>query len=118
MAILRFKALEEAFSHKPMKVEIPEGKTSDYYGMRVFDKGKMQKYLSKDAYEAVVGVLDFGQRIDRKVADQVATGMKAWAMEHGVTHYTHWFHPLTEGTAEKHDAFVEHSGSGGEFGGG
>ncbi|HYX09812.1 MAG TPA: glutamine synthetase III [Bacteroidales bacterium] len=113
MTKLRFIALQELLSRKPVEVMYPEEKTSEYYGMNVFDRNKMQKYLSKEAYEAVVTAVDKGTRIDRKMADQVASGMKAWAMEMGATHYSHWFHPLTEGTAEKHDAFIEHDGNGG-----
>ena len=112
MAILRFKALEVVFSRKPVYVEIPKEKASDYYGKLVFDRNKMKKYLSKEAYQAVVSAIDKGIRIDRKISDQVATGMKAWAIELGATHYTHWFHPLTGGTAEKHDAFAEPTGNG------
>jgi glutamine synthetase len=107
MATLRFKALEMVLSRKPVCVEPPANKTSEYFGMYVFDKTKMQKYLSKDAYQAVMLAIDKGIRIDRKMADQVAGGMKAWALEMGATHCTHWFSPLTEGTAEKHDAFAE-----------
>ena len=113
MATLRFKALEETLNRKPVLVDGPYAKTSDYYGTSVFDRSKMQKYLSKEAYQAVIAAIDKGTRIDRKVADQIAAGMKAWAMELGATHYTHWFQPLTGGTAEKHDAFVEHDGNGG-----
>jgi glutamine synthetase len=113
MAIIRFEALKEVFSHKPMFVEAPSSKVSDYYGCNVFDYSKMRKYLSADAFNKVVEAIEQGTRIDRKIADQVASGMKAWAMEKGVTHYTHWFHPLTDGAAEKHDAFIEHSPQGG-----
>ncbi len=113
MATLRFKALEQVFSRTPVEVETPKQKASEFFGKLVFDRPKMQKYLSKEAYQAVVGAIDKGTRIDRKVADQVAAGMKAWAMEMGVTHYTHWFQPLTGGTAEKHDAFIEPSDNGG-----
>jgi len=112
MATLRFKALGEAMSRKPIVVEAPKIKTSDYYGKNVFDRIKMQKYLSKEAFQAVIAAIDKGQRIDRKISDQVASGMKAWAMESGVTHYTHWFQPLTGGTAEKHDAFADPQGDG------
>ncbi len=112
MAILRFKALEVVFSRKPVYVEIPKEKASDYYGKLVFDRNKMKKYLSKEAFQAVVSAIDKGIRIDRKISDQVATGMKAWAIELGATHYTHWFQPLTGGTAEKHDAFAEPTGTG------
>ena len=113
MATLRFLALEEVLRRKPVKIEIPKEKISSYYGSNVFDRSKMQKYLSKEAFEAVMMAIEKGTRIDRKMADQVAAGMKAWAMEMGATHYTHWFHPLTEGTAEKHDAFIQHDGQGG-----
>lgn len=111
MATLRFKALEETLMRKPVEITAPAEKVSDYYGMHVFDRPKMEKFLSKEAYRAVVDAIDKGSRIDRKIADQVATGMKSWAMSLGVTHYTHWFHPLTEGTAEKHDAFAEPAGN-------
>ena len=113
MAYIRFEALKEVFSRQPKCVTAPSGKISDYYGCNVFDFDKMRKYLSKEAYEKVEEAIDKGTSIDRKVADQVASGMKAWAMEKGVTHYTHWFHPLTDGTAEKHDAFIEHGPYGG-----
>ncbi len=107
MATLRFKALALVLGRKPVDVSSPKSKTSEYFGIYVFDKNKMQKYLSREAYQAVILAIDKGIRIDRKMADQVASGMKAWALEQGATHYTHWFHPLTEGTAEKHDAFIE-----------
>lgn len=109
MAIFRFKALEEVLNRVPVKIDREENLTSDYYGKLVFDRPKMKKYLSRDAYNAVVEAIETGTTIDRKMADQVAQGMKSWAMENGATHYTHWFHPLTDGTAEKHDAFIEHS---------
>uniref|UniRef100_UPI003217D7AC glutamine synthetase III family protein n=1 Tax=uncultured Draconibacterium sp. TaxID=1573823 RepID=UPI003217D7AC len=109
MAQFRFKALEEVLNRKPVEVEREENLTSDYYGMYVFDRPKMKKYLSREAYKAVIDAIENGTTIDRKMADQVAQGMKAWAMENGATHYTHWFHPLTDGTAEKHDAFIEHT---------
>jgi glutamine synthetase len=112
MATLRFRALELVLNRKPVKVEAPASRTSEYYGKYVFDKRKMQKYLSKDAYQAVMLAIDKGIRVDRKMADEVAGGMKAWALEMGATHCTHWFHPLTEGTAEKHDAFAEPAGDG------
>jgi glutamine synthetase len=113
MAVIRFEALKEAFNRQPRIVEAPSSKVSDYYGMNVFDYQKMRKYLSAEAYEKVMEAIEKGTRIDRKIADQVASAMKAWAMEKGVTHYTHWFHPLTDGTAEKHDAFIEHAPEGG-----
>jgi glutamine synthetase len=113
MATLRFKALEILMSRKPIFVKREENLTSDYYGMLVFDRPKMKKYLSKEAFKGICDAMDNGTTIDRKIADQVAIGMKAWAMENGTTHYTHWFHPLTDGTAEKHDAFIDHSELGG-----
>jgi len=112
MATLRLKAIEESMKRKPLEVTPPSEKISDYYGIYVFDKAKMEKHLSKDAFYAVIEAIEQGQRIDRKMADQVASGMKTWAMGHGVTHYTHWFQPLTEGTAEKHDTFVEIASNG------
>lgn len=112
MATLRFKAIEESLKRKPLDVTPPAEKISDYYAVYVFDKPKMEKYLSHDAYDAVMDAIEQGNRIDRKMADQVASGMKTWAMSHGVTHYTHWFQPLTEGTAEKHDTFMEITSSG------
>ncbi|ASB49692.1 glutamine synthetase III family protein [Alkalitalea saponilacus] len=106
MATLRFMALKELLKRKPMYIEELGRATSEYYGKQVFDKPKMKKYLSKDAYEHVMEAINKGTRIDRKMADQIALGMKAWATENGATHYTHWFHPLTDATAEKHDAFI------------
>jgi glutamine synthetase len=113
MATLRFKALEILMTRKPMNVKREENLTSDYYAMLVFDRAKMKKYLSKESYKGICDAIDNGTTIDRKIADQVAIGMKAWAMEKGATHYTHWFHPLTDGTAEKHDAFIDMSELGG-----
>lgn len=113
MAQFRFKALEEVLNRSTVDVQREENLVSDYYGMYVFDQSKMKKYLSGEAYKAVKDAVEKGSTIDRKMADQVAQGMKAWAIEHGATHYTHWFHPLTDGTAEKHDAFVEHGAEGG-----
>jgi glutamine synthetase len=107
MAVIRFKALESAMNRAPVKVEAPSNMISDYFGINVFDKKKMQKYLSTEAFEHVMEAIQKGIRIDRKIADQVASGMKAWAVENGATHYTHWFQPLTEGTAEKHDTFID-----------
>ena len=112
MAKLRFSALEELQNREPQKVEGTRIPTSDYFGELVFDRAKMKKYLSKAAFEHVVEAMEKGTRIDRRMGDQIALGMKAWAMENGATHYTHWFHPLTDGTAEKHDAFLSY----GEYG--
>lgn len=113
MAELRFSALREVFSRLPMEVKRPEGKISDYFGTNVFDLAKMEAFLSKETYKSVKEAIEKGKRINREVADRVAAGMKAWAMEKGVTHYTHWFHPLTDATAEKHDAFIERNELGG-----
>ena len=110
---LRFQVVEEAFKKRAFEVEVPEERPSEYFGKYVFNKAKMSKYLPKDAYEKMIDVIDNGASLDRSIADAVAAGMKQWAMEMGCTHYTHWFQPLTEGTAEKHDAFVEHDGKGG-----
>ena len=107
MAILRFQALQEVLRRQPLQVDYPSLKISDYFGINVFSNDQMQKYLSKDAFNSVQKAIDKGSRIDMKMADEVATGMKAWATERGATHYTHWFHPLTDATAEKHDAFIE-----------
>ncbi len=112
MAEIRFSALSEAFGRQAVPYETPKGLISDYFGINVFDKRKMVKYLSKEAYNHVMDAIEQGTRIDRKIADQVASGMKAWAIEMGATHYTHWFQPLTEGTAEKHDTFVDFADDG------
>ncbi|WP_319591153.1 glutamine synthetase III [uncultured Draconibacterium sp.] len=113
MAQFRFKALDEVLNRKPVEIEREDNLVSDYYGMLVFDQAKMKKYLSREAYKAVTDAVERGTIVDRKMADQVAQGMKAWAIENGATHYTHWFHPLTDGTAEKHDAFIVHGADGG-----
>jgi len=107
MELLRFKAIEKMLHHEPVNVALPESKVSDYFGIDVFSIDKMRDYVSSDAYESVVSAITEGRRIERKVADQVANGMKRWAMERGVTHCTHWFQPLNESTAEKHDTFAE-----------
>ena len=113
MANLRFEVVAEAFKKKPQEVVTPAERPSEYFGKYVFNRAKMYKYLPRDVYEQLVDVMDNGTRLDRSIADAVAKGMKQWAVENGVTHYTHWFQPLTEGTAEKHDAFIEHDGKGG-----
>ena len=113
MQTLRFQVVGEAFKKKPLAVETPSERPSEYYGCKVFNREKMYKYLPKDVYEKMIDVIDNGARLERDIADAVAAGMKQWATENGVTHYTHWFQPLTEGTAEKHDSFVEHDGKGG-----
>lgn len=113
MANLRFEVVAEAFKKRPLEVESPKERPSEYFAKYVFNRQKMYKYLPADVYAKLTDVMDNGARLDRSIADAVAGSMKQWAMENGVTHYTHWFQPLTEGTAEKHDAFVEHDGKGG-----
>ena len=110
---LRFQVVEEAFKKRALEVKTPKERPSEFFGKYVFTKQKMYKYLPAEVYSKMVDVIENGARLDRSIADAVAAGMKQWAMEMGVTHYTHWFQPLTEGTAEKHDAFVEHDGKGG-----
>ena len=110
---LRFQVVEEAFKKRALEVKAPKERPSEFFGKYVFTKQKMYKYLPVEVYDKMVDVMENGARLDRSIADEVAAGMKQWAMEMGVTHYTHWFQPLTEGTAEKHDAFVEHDGKGG-----
>ena len=105
MANLRFQVVEEAFSKKPLEVMAPVERPSEYYGKYVFTRAKMYKYLQRSVYDKLVDVIDNGAPLDRSIADAVAKGMKQWADENGVTHYTHWFQPLTEGPAEKHDLY-------------
>ena len=113
MSISRFNAVEKASNRKAVEAITPNQKVSEYYGENVFNRKAMQKYLSKETYKALTHAIDNGTPIDREIANHVAAGMRMWALEKGVTHYTHWFQPLTDGTAEKHDAFVEHDGGGG-----
>ena len=113
MSELRFDVVQDAFKKKAAVVETPGKKVSDYFGELVFNRDKMHKYLDAETYKALVNCIDNGEHLDRKTADGVAAGMKVWAMEHGVTHVTHWFQPLTDGTAEKHDSFMEYDGKGG-----
>ena len=113
MTNLRFDAVASASRKRPVEVISPVERPSEYFGRKVFNRAKMYKYLPADVYEKMVDVIDNGATLDRSIADEVAKGIKQWADENGVTHYTHWFQPLTEGTAEKHDAFVEHDGKGG-----
>ena len=113
MEALRFQVVGEAFKKKPLDVKAPSERPYEYFGKKVFNREKMYKYLPKQVYEKMIDVMDNGARLDRDIADAVAAGMKQWAVENGVTHYTHWFQPLTEGTAEKHDSFIEHDGKGG-----
>ncbi|MCQ2135182.1 MAG: glutamine synthetase III [Bacteroidales bacterium] len=109
----RFDLVKESFEKKAVAAEAPEGKPSDYFGELVFDRDKMRKYLDQDSLNALLDCIDNGQALDRKTADGVAKGMKEWALEHGVTHVTHWFQPLTDTTAEKHDSLIEYDGKGG-----
>ena len=113
MSMLRFKVAKEAFSRKAVPVNEPKERPSEYFGKYVFNREKMFKYLPKKTYEAVIEAIDNSTPLSREVADSVAAGMRKWALEMGATHYTHWFHPLTDGTAEKHDSFIEHDGKGG-----
>jgi len=113
MSNLRFQVVEEAFKKKALDVKAPSERPSEYFGKYVFNREKMYKYLPADVNAKLIDVIDNGASLDRSIADAVAAGMKKWAQEMGATHYTHWFQPLTEGTAEKHDAFVEHDGKGG-----
>ena len=113
MSNLRFRVVEKAFQTKAKELPIPSERPSEYFGKYVFNREKMFKYLPSDVYAKLVDVMDNGATLERSIADKVAAGMKRWAMELGATHYTHWFQPLTDGTAEKHDAFVEHDGKGG-----
>ncbi len=113
MSELRFRVVETAFKKKEAPVTVPSERPSEYFAKYVFNREKMFKYLPGNIYSKLVDVMDNGAPLDRSVADAVAEGMKRWATELGVTHYTHWFQPLTEGTAEKHDSFVEHDGKGG-----
>lgn len=113
MTNLRFQVVESGFNKKPLITETPKERPSEYFGKNVFNRAKMYKYLPTSVYESLIDVIDNGACLDRSIADAVAKGMKQWAEENGVTHYTHWFQPLTEGTAEKHDAFIEHDGKGG-----
>ena len=115
MTTIRYKALEEISNRDLTSKRIPEERISDYFGSDVFDLETMRHYLSKEAYDNVCSAVKEGHRIDRKVANQVASGMKAWAMEKGATHYSHWFQPLNDSTAEKHDSFFEPLWGGGSF---
>lgn len=110
MSHLRFKEVELAFNREPVSVNIPKEAPSEYYGKHVFNRQAMFKYLPKDTYDALIDAIDNKKPLDLAVADSVANGLQKWAIERGCTHYTHWFHPLNEGTAEKHDSFIEHDG--------
>lgn len=113
MGNLRFEVVKEAFRKRPVDLELPNEHPSELFGKYVFNRDKMYKYLPVDIFNKMMDVMENGKRLDRSIADGVANGMKKWAKENGVTHYTHWFQPLTEGTAEKHDSFIESNGKGG-----
>lgn len=113
MTSLRFKVVKEAFQKRPVEVQAPDVRPSEFFAKYVFNKQKMFKYLPLKVYNKMIDVIENGAPLDRAIADEVAQGMKTWAMELGVTHCTHWFQPLTEGTAEKHDSFMEHDWKGG-----
>jgi len=115
MSVIRFKALENLYNRPVPEINFPSEKISDYFGSDVFDLSKMQKYLSKEAYNNVLNSVETGAKINRKTADQIASGMKEWATGKGATHYTHWFHPLTGNTAEKHDSFIHIDQNGNSF---
>ena len=104
--------VDAAINHTAVEVNAPEGRPSDYFGKKVFGRAAMRKYLNKATYEALVDTMENGTRLTREVADSIAAGMRQWALEHGADHYTHWFQPLTGGTAEKHDAFADPDGCG------
>ena len=109
----RFNLVRESFMKKARPVDTPEGRPSEYFGELTFDRNKMQKYLDAKTFYALLECIEGGKPLDRKTADGVAKGMKEWALEHHVTHVTHWFQPLTEGTAEKHDSLIDYDGQGG-----
>lgn len=113
MSKLRFRVVEEAFDRKAVSVDVPAERPEEYYGKYVFNRKKMSEYLPGEVYNALVYAIDNKESLSREVADSVADGMKRWAIDNGARHYTHWFHPLTDGTAEKHDAFIELDGKGG-----
>lgn len=113
MSNLRFKSVEAAAGRKAVKVELPKERVDQYYGCQVFNRQRMFQYLPKATYDSLVDAIDNRRPLSREIADSVAEGMKKWALDNGARHYTHWFHPLTGSTAEKHDAFVEHDGKGG-----
>ena len=108
MSTLRFKVVEEAFKRETTPITVPKEFPSEYFGKNVFNRKKMSKYLSKETMNIVIKAIDEGVTLPRSISDHVAAGMKMWAMEMGATHYTHWFQPLTERTAEKHDSFIEY----------
>ena len=111
--MLRFDVVHDAFKKKALEVEMPSERPSAYFGELVFNREKMQRYLDPRVFEALTACIDNGQPLSLSIADKVAEGMKQWALEHGVSHITHWFQPLTDSTAEKHDSMMEYDGKGG-----
>ncbi len=111
MSTIRSQALKETFSRRPIMVNENE-RRSTLFGENVFTENTMRQYLTKAAYQSVLSAIESGKKIDRDIADQIAAGMKDWALSKGASHYTHWFQPLTGATAEKHDAFFEPTGNG------
>ena len=105
--------VEAAINHKAVEVKAPEGSPSEYFGTKVFGREAMRRYLNKTVYAQLLDTMQRGTPLTLEVADGVAAGMRQWALDHGADHYTHWFQPLTGGTAEKHDAFAEPDGCGG-----
>jgi glutamine synthetase len=112
MKNFRFIALEKTLDRKEVPYEMPKSKPSEYFGEMTFNISSMKEYLTVEAFNKVRKAIESGEKIDRKVADQIAASMKAWSISKGATHYTHWFHPLTGSTAEKHDAFINPEGEG------
>ena len=110
---LRFDVVRDSFKKKAAAVETPAERPSEYFGSLVFGRDNMRRYLDGDTFNRLTDCIEGGKALDAQTADKVAAGMKAWAMEHGATHVTHWFQPLTEGTAEKHDSFMDYDGKGG-----
>lgn len=113
MSKLRFRVVEEAYNRKAVQVDVPAERPDQYYGKYVFNRQKMAQYLPQSVYDALVNAIDNKESLSRDIADSVAEGMKRWAIDNGARHYSHWFHPLTDGTAEKHDAFIDLDGVGG-----
>lgn len=110
--LLRFKMVEAALNHTAVEVEAPSTRPSDYFGVKVFGRNVMRKYLDKPTYDALLNTMDNGTSLSLELADSVAAGMRQWALDNGADHYTHWFQPLTGGTAEKHDSFSDPDGKG------
>ena len=111
--LLRFKMVEAALNHTAVEVKTPSARPSDYFGEKVFGRNVMRKYLDKNTYDALLNTMDNGTPLSLDLADSVAAGMRQWALDNGADHYTHWFQPLTGGTAEKHDSFSDPDGRGG-----